>query len=68
MLQIHMYAQLAHWAVVTHDTVEDRYKKDRLLIVLFALWLFKSRLFKKRKNLLKLNKFLYSLSLHPGHD
>ena len=39
-----------------------------LLIVLSSLWFFKSLLFKKRKNLLWLGKFLYSFSLHQCHD
>jgi hypothetical protein len=30
MLQIHTYAQLAHWAIVTHTTVEDRRENDKL--------------------------------------
>jgi len=29
MLQIHTYALLAHWAILTHTTVEDRREKDQ---------------------------------------
>ena len=55
MLQVHTYAQLAHWAFVTLTTVVDHCEKDRLLDV-FSAWLVKSLLFKKRKNLLYLKR------------
>ncbi len=60
MLQIHSYAQLAHWAVVTLTTVEDRCEKDQTPHGGSLMCLFKPRLFQKRKE--NLNKTTQSMS------
>ena len=52
MLQIHPYAQLAHWAVVTHTTVVDHCRRTRLLNVLPAFWLFNPIYFQEKKEII----------------
>ena len=49
MLQIHSYAQLAHWTVITLTTVEDRCEKDQTPHGPSLMWFFKSRLFQQKK-------------------
>ena len=49
MLQIHSYAQLAHWTVITLTTVEDRCEKDQTPHGPSLMWFFKSRLFQPKK-------------------
>ncbi len=59
---IHTYAQLAHWSVVIHTTVEDRCEKDKASLCRFLIVVFfsSSSLFQKRKNHLNktMNSFL----------
>jgi hypothetical protein len=50
MLQIHPYAQLAHWAVVTLTTVEDRCEKDHAPHEASLMWLFEPVYFRKEKS------------------
>jgi hypothetical protein len=50
MLQIHPYAQLAQWAVVTLTTVEDRCEKDHAPHKASLMWLFKPVYFRKEKS------------------
>ncbi len=49
MLQIHPYAQLAHWAVVTLTTVEDRCEKDHPPHEVSLMWFFEFVYFRKEK-------------------
>jgi hypothetical protein len=49
MLQIHPYAQLAHWAVVTLTTVEDRCEKDHAPHKVSLMRLFESVYYRKEK-------------------
>jgi hypothetical protein len=66
MLQIPPYVQLAHWAVVTLTTVEDRCKKDHAAHEASLMWLFESVHCRKEKN--HLNKTIKSLfPFYPIH-
>jgi hypothetical protein len=50
MLQIHPHTQLAHWAVVTLTTVEDRCDKDQAPHEASLIVAFRTRLFLEKKN------------------
>jgi hypothetical protein len=50
MLQIHPYTQLAHWAVVTLTTVEDRCEKDHAPHEVSLMWLFEPVYFGEEKS------------------
>jgi hypothetical protein len=50
MLQIHPHAQLAHWAVVTLTTVEDRSDKDKAPHEVSFMCLFEPVYFRKEKS------------------
>ncbi len=62
MLQIHPYAQLAHWEVVTLTTVEDRCEKDHAPHEVSLMWLFESVYFRKGNYLNKNHKVFIPFS------
>ena len=65
MLQIHPHAQLAHWAVVTLTTVEDRCDKDLAPHGLAHCGFSNPFIFRKEKSF---NKTVKSLFLfYPIH-
>jgi hypothetical protein len=49
MLQIHPHAQLAHWAVVTLTTVEDRCENDHAPPEVSLIGFSNSFIFRKEK-------------------
>jgi hypothetical protein len=59
MLQIHPHAQLAHWAVVTLTTVEDRSDKDQAPHEASLMWLFEPVYFRKEKSFQQNHKSLF---------
>jgi len=65
MLQIHPHAQLAHWAVVTLTTVEDRCENDHAPPEVSLIGFSNPFIFRKEKSF---NKTIKSLFLfYPIH-
>ena len=67
MLQIHPHAQLAHWAVVTLTTVEDRCDKDQAPHEASLMWLFEPVYFRKEKSFKQNHKIFIPLLPNPCH-
>ena len=66
MLQNHPHVQLAHWAVVTLTTVEDRCEKDHAPHEASLIFGFSNPFILEKKN--HLNKTIKSLFLfYPIH-
>jgi hypothetical protein len=67
MLQIHPHAQLAHWAVVTLTTVEDRCENDHAPHDASLIGFSNPFIFRKEKSFNKTIKSLFLFYPNPCH-